>query len=65
MYVTLSKHTDQPITAWRIESDQNSIWFGVPGASYSSVTFAEAQQLVAELTRELAAVEAAARVVSA
>jgi|GEM_PF-2987783 len=61
MYTSTSAHSSQPIKAWRTERDPGSIWFGNPGQSYVSLSLAEAQQLVAELNRELAAVEAAAR----
>lgn len=61
MYISTSAHSSQPIKAWRTERDLGSIWFGSPGQSYVSLSLAEAQQLVAELQRELAAVEAEAR----
>lgn len=67
MYTTTTIHTDAPISAWRIKGEPY-IWFGVDDIglrSSSSITPAEAQQLIAELQRELAAIEAEARGVSA
>lgn len=67
MYISTTISTEGTIKAWRVYGDQDSIWFGVRGmgSSINSVTFAEAQRLVAELQRELAAVEAVARAVAA
>lgn len=63
MYTSTTTDNNGPIRAWRAESDSTHIWFGQQGlnASVSSVTHAEAAQLIAELTRELAAAEAVAR----
>jgi hypothetical protein len=61
MYTSTSAHSDQPIKAWRHASDPGSIWFGNPGQSYVSLSLIEAQRLITELQRELAAVEAKAR----
>lgn len=67
MYISTTISTEGTIKAWRVDGDQDSIWFGVRdmGSSINSVTFAEAQRLVTELQRELAAVEAVARAVAA
>lgn len=67
MYTSTTIRIDSPIRAWRIKGDPD-IWFGVDDiglSSASSITPVEAQQLIAELQRELAAVEAEARGVSA
>lgn len=67
MYTSTTIRTDSTIRAWRIKGDPD-IWFGADDIgmrSASSITPAEAQQLIAELQRELAAVEAEARGVTA
>lgn len=65
MYTSTTCDNDTPIRAWSNERDPSRIWFGHHGlnASCHSVTFAEAQTLIDELTRELA--EAQAQQVSA
>lgn len=63
MYTSTTLRTDAPIRAWRIKGDPD-IWFGadeIGMRSASSITPAEAQQLIAELQRELSAIEAEAR----
>lgn len=63
MYTSTTIRTDAPIRAWRIKGYPD-IWFGVDDIgmrSASSITPAEAQQLIAELQRELSAIEAEAR----
>ncbi len=56
MYTSTTVDNDSPIRAWRSERDAGHIWFGHQGLNCSchSVTFAEAQRLIDELTRELA-----------
>jgi hypothetical protein len=61
MYTSTNVQTSQPVKAWRNESDPGYVWIGVLGCSVSSLSFSEAQALLTELQRELAAVEAAAR----
>lgn len=61
MYTSNSAYSDHPIQAWRYPSDPGAIWFGHPGLTVTSLSHAETQQLIAELQRELAAVEAEAR----
>ena len=60
MYTSTTCDNDSPIRAWRTERDHTHIWFGHQGmnCSCSCVTFAEAQTLIAELQRELAADQA-------
>ena len=63
MYTSTTIGTNSPIRAWRIKGDSD-IWFSVDYIgmrSATSLTPAEAQQLIAELQRELASVEAEAR----
>lgn len=63
MYTSTTIRTNATIRAWRIKGDPD-IWFGADDIgmrSASSITPAEAQQLIVELQRELAAVEAKAR----
>jgi hypothetical protein len=67
MYTSTTIRTDAPIRAWRIKGDPD-LWFGVDDIGMrqaTSITPAEAQQLIAELQRELSAVEAEARGVAA
>ena len=61
MYTSTAARSSQPVKVWRPKSDPGSIWFGHPGLAVASLSHAEAQQLIAELQRELAAVEAEAR----
>lgn len=61
MYTSTAAHSSQPIKAWRSPNDPDAIWFGHPGLTVTSLSHAEAQQLIAELQRELRAVEAQAR----
>ena len=61
MYTSTAAHSSQPIKAWRLKNYPGSIWFGHPGLTVTSLSHAEAQALIAELQRELAAVEAEAR----
>jgi hypothetical protein len=61
MYTSTTAHSSQSIKAWRHPSDSGAIWFGHPGLTVTSLSHAETQQLIAELQRELAAVEAEAR----
>lgn len=63
MYTSTTIRNDEPLKAWRVDGDPD-IWFGsraIGAHDVHSVTLAEAVQLVAELQRELAAVEAQAR----
>ena len=63
MYASTTIRTDAPIRAWRTKGDPD-IWFGADDIGMrqaTSITPAEAQQLIAELQRELASVEAEAR----
>lgn len=61
MYTSTTAHSDHPIQAWRHPSDHGAIWFGHPGLTVTSLSPVEAQQMITELQRELAAVEAEAR----
>ena len=56
MYTSTTTDSNAAISAWRVEGDSPSIWFGHYGhnASCNKVTFAEARRLIDELTRELA-----------
>lgn len=63
MYTSTTIRNDEPLKAWRVDGDPD-IWFGsrtIGAHDVHSVTLAEAVQLVAELQRELSAVEAQAR----
>jgi len=60
MYTSTTAHSDHPIQAWR-NKGYPDIWFGHPGLTVTSLSHAETQQLIAELQRELASVEAEAR----
>lgn len=61
MYYSICNQTDQPIEAYRVPIDPEAIWIRAGSRFAMSLTFAEAQRLIAELQRELAAVEAVAR----
>jgi len=61
MHTSTTAHSDHPIQAWRQHSDPGAIWFGHPGLTVTSLSHAETHQLIAELQRELAAIEAQAR----
>ncbi len=65
MYI--STHTDVagPIRAYRLEKEPSLIWIKAGSDFTAALDPNEAQQLIAELQRELANVDAAARGVAA
>lgn len=65
MYTTTIHFSDSTFRASRHAGDPGCIWFRNDDGLSVSVSCAEAAQLVAELQRELAAVEAEKREVAA
>lgn len=61
MYASISVQTDQPIEVYQMAQDAGAIWVRTSSRLAVSLSFAEAQQLITELQRELAVVEALAR----
>ena len=60
MYILTQHTSDTAPRAYRIKEDQD-IWFELAHGAKLAMSPAEAQQLIAELQRDLAAVEAIAR----
>lgn len=65
MYLSTDIRTDEPIKAAPSKQDAGFIWLHVGSVFSAKLSAAEAQQLIAELQRELAVVEAAVRGVAA
>lgn len=63
--VITSTSSTSPMKAWRHPAAPDTIFHGVPGELTIGQTIADTQQLIAELQREVAAVEALARGVAA
>jgi hypothetical protein len=61
MYLSTDIHTHEPITAALSKQDAGFIWVQAGSIFSAKLSAAEAQQLIAEVQRELAVVEAAAR----
>lgn len=64
MYVALHHIDDVPVRAYRVKDD-GDIWVQLTNRVKISLSCAEAEQLIAELTRELNAAKAEARGVAA
>ena len=65
MHASILISLTKPAKAWRHADAPNTIFLGVAGELTIGQTIAEAQQLIVDLQREVAAVEAEARGVSA
>lgn len=64
MYVALHHFADVPVRAYRVKDD-GDIWVQFTNRVKISLSCAETEQLIAELTRELNAAKAEARGVAA
>jgi hypothetical protein len=65
MYMTTSIFSDKIFLASRSDHDISSIWIRHGGGLTMCLDFVEAEQLIAELTREVNAAKAEAQGVSA
>lgn len=59
--IITSTSSTQPMKAWRHPAAPDTIFHGVPGEVTIGQSIADTQELIAELQREVAAVEAAER----
>jgi len=64
MYTSVHHIDHEPVRAYRVKGDSD-LWVQLTSLSKISLTLAEAEQLIAELNRELSAAKAEARGVAA